>query len=118
MRYWSVALSLPIVEVLTTLTDGLLHHNQLLLLAPPGAGKSTWLPLQLLKLPWITGKIRLVTQRISRASMTQRAGRAGRIMPGVCWHLLTKEQAERSVAQREPEITYSDLSGCYFNLLL
>lgn len=65
-----------------------------------------------------TGLTQLITQRISKASMIQRAGRAGRIMPGICWHLLSKEQAERSVEQSEPEIMLSDLSGLYLNLLL
>ena len=43
-----------------------------------------------------TGLTRLITQRISQASMTQRAGRAGRLEPGICLHLLAKEQAERA----------------------
>lgn len=64
-----------------------------------------------------TGFTQLITQRISKASMVQRAGRAGRIMPGICWHLLSKEQAERAVEQSEPEIMLSDLSGLYLNLL-
>ena len=58
-----------------------------------------------------TGLTRLVTQRISQASMTQRAGRAGRLSPGICLHLLGKEQAERAAAQSEPEILHSDLSA-------
>lgn len=56
-----------------------------------------------------TGLTRLVTQRISQASMTQRAGRAGRLAPGICLHLLAKEQAERAAAQSDPEILHSDL---------
>ncbi|WP_264766980.1 helicase-related protein, partial [Klebsiella pneumoniae] len=46
-----------------------------------------------------TGLTRLVTQRVSQASMTQRAGRAGRLDPGICLHLIAKEQAERAAAQ-------------------
>ncbi|WJV61607.1 ATP-dependent helicase HrpB [Pectobacteriaceae bacterium C52] len=59
----------------------------------------------------------LVTQRISQASMTQRAGRAGRLSPGVCWHLFSKEQAERATSQSEAEILNSDLSGLWLDLL-
>ncbi|EBY0743679.1 ATP-dependent helicase HrpB [Salmonella enterica subsp. enterica serovar Typhisuis] len=64
-----------------------------------------------------TGLTRLVTQRISQASMTQRAGRAGRLAPGICLHLLAKEQAERAGAQSDPEILHSDLSGLLMEVL-
>lgn len=64
-----------------------------------------------------TGLTRLVTQRVSQASMTQRAGRAGRLEPGICLHLTGKEQAERAAAQSEPEILQSDLSGLFMELL-
>ncbi|HAT3909028.1 TPA: ATP-dependent helicase HrpB [Citrobacter freundii] len=64
-----------------------------------------------------TGLTRLITQRISQASMTQRAGRAGRLEPGICLHLLAKEQAERAAAQGEPEMLQSDLSGLLMELL-
>ncbi|XNM66855.1 hypothetical protein ACLK2E_00855 [Escherichia coli] len=64
-----------------------------------------------------TGLTRLVTQRISQASMTERAGRAGRLEPGICLHLLAKEQAERAAAQGDPEILQSDLSSLLLELL-
>ncbi|HCL6626528.1 TPA: ATP-dependent helicase HrpB [Citrobacter amalonaticus] len=65
-----------------------------------------------------TGLTRLFTQRISHASMTQRAGRAGRLEPGICLHLIAKEQAERAAVQGDPEILHSDLSGLLMELLL
>ncbi|WP_042958688.1 ATP-dependent helicase HrpB [Erwinia tasmaniensis] len=64
-----------------------------------------------------SGLTRLQTQRISQASMTQRAGRAGRLEPGICLHLLAQEQAERAAAQGEPEILNSDLSALWLDLL-
>lgn len=64
-----------------------------------------------------SGLTRLVTQRISQASMTQRAGRAGRLEPGLCWHLFSKEQAERASAQAQAEILQSDLSSFWLELL-
>lgn len=64
-----------------------------------------------------TGLTRLITQRISQASMTQRAGRAGRLEPGICLHLIAKEQAERAAAQSDPEILQSDLSSLLLELL-
>lgn len=64
-----------------------------------------------------SGLTRLVTQRISQASMTQRAGRAGRLEPGICLHLISAEQAERAAAQGDAEITQSDLSALLLELL-
>lgn len=64
-----------------------------------------------------SGVTRLVTQRISQASMTQRAGRAGRLSPGLCVHLFSREQAERAAEQGEPEIVQSDLSNLWLELL-
>ncbi|MCW2488736.1 ATP-dependent helicase HrpB [Candidatus Symbiopectobacterium sp. NZEC127] len=64
-----------------------------------------------------SGLTRLVTQRISQASMTQRAGRAGRLEAGLCVHLCAKEQAERAAAQSSPEILNSDLSSVWLELL-
>jgi ATP-dependent helicase HrpB len=64
-----------------------------------------------------TGLTRLITQRISQASMIQRAGRAGRLEPGICLHLTSAEQAERASLQSEPEILQSDLCGLLLDLL-
>ncbi|MEC5318960.1 ATP-dependent helicase HrpB [Brenneria populi subsp. brevivirga] len=64
-----------------------------------------------------SGLTRLVTQRISQASMVQRAGRAGRLCAGICWHLCSREQAERAAAQSDAEILNSDLSGFWLDLL-
>lgn len=65
-----------------------------------------------------TGLTKLLTQRISQASMVQRAGRAGRLEPGICLHLTSAEQAERAAQQSTPEILQSDLSGLVMDLLL
>lgn len=64
-----------------------------------------------------SGVTRLQTQRISQASMTQRAGRAGRLSPGICLHLIPQEQASRAAAQSEAEILHSDLSSLWLDLL-
>jgi len=64
-----------------------------------------------------TGLTRLQTQRVSQASMTQRAGRAGRLEPGICLHLLPKEQAERAASHSDAEILQSDLSSLWLDLL-
>ncbi|MEQ1975993.1 ATP-dependent helicase HrpB [Xenorhabdus sp. SGI240] len=64
-----------------------------------------------------SGLTRLMTQRISQASMIQRAGRAGRREAGVCWHLFSQDQAERAREHSEPEILHADLSGLQLSLL-
>ncbi|MFN0007285.1 MAG: ATP-dependent helicase HrpB [Planctomycetota bacterium] len=57
------------------------------------------------------GLDRLELSRISRASAEQRAGRAGRTAPGVCFRLWSQAE-ERSLREREdPEIRRVDLAG-------
>jgi ATP-dependent helicase HrpB len=57
----------------------------------------------------VTGMSRLETQRIARASAEQRAGRAGRTAPGVCYRLWS-ESADRGLAAFAlPEIAVADL---------
>ena len=60
---------------------------------------------------------RLRTQFVSQSSLTQRAGRAGRLMPGKCWHLVAQEQAERLADQATPEILRSELTDLLLNVL-
>jgi ATP-dependent helicase HrpB len=49
--------NLPINEVLPQIKNKLLTSNKLVLQAPPGAGKTTALPLALLNEPWLQDKI-------------------------------------------------------------
>ncbi|WP_339898513.1 ATP-dependent helicase HrpB [Paraglaciecola polaris] len=56
------------------------------------------------------GLTQLRTQMISKASATQRAGRAGRLAPGVCYRLWSKEQHQRLVEHTQAEILTSDLA--------
>lgn len=54
---------LPIDEVLATLFSALTRHTQVILKAPPGAGKSTRLPLALLDQALIQGRIIMLEPR-------------------------------------------------------
>ncbi|WP_095159294.1 ATP-dependent helicase HrpB [Pseudomonas sp. Irchel 3E13] len=63
-----------------------------------------------------SGMTRLDTQRISRASATQRAGRAGRLEPGVCYRLWSEAQHEQLAAYGTAEIIQADLSGLALQL--
>ncbi|MBM1185536.1 ATP-dependent helicase HrpB [Pseudomonas lundensis] len=58
-----------------------------------------------------SGMTRLDTQRISRASATQRAGRAGRLEPGVCYRLWSEDQHAQLAAYGTAEMMQADLAG-------
>src|SRR5690606_1731011 len=58
-----------------------------------------------------SGLTRLETVRASRASVDQRAGRAGRTQPGVAIRLWRAEQTAALPAFTPPEILEADLSG-------
>jgi ATP-dependent helicase HrpB len=57
-----------------------------------------------------TGMSRLETQRISRASADQRAGRAGRTAPGVCYRIWAESAQRALAAQAPPEMATADLA--------
>ena len=63
-----------------------------------------------------SGMTRLDTQRISRASATQRAGRAGRMEPGVCYRLWSEAQHEQLAAYGTAEMLQADLAGLALQL--
>ncbi|MCF2948779.1 ATP-dependent helicase HrpB [Paraglaciecola aquimarina] len=57
------------------------------------------------------GITHLQTKKISQASAIQRAGRAGRLGPGTCYRLWSKEQQDRLTPQSIPEILQTDMSS-------
>ncbi|NCB57084.1 MAG: ATP-dependent helicase HrpB [Gammaproteobacteria bacterium] len=58
-----------------------------------------------------SGVTRLETRQIAKASATQRAGRSGRLGPGVCYRLWNEEQQDRLDEQSPAEILRSDLAS-------
>jgi len=66
--------NLPIFEVLPSVKQELLNRNRLVLQAPPGAGKTTALPLSLLNEPWLKNKkiIMLEPRRLAVRSSASR----------------------------------------------
>ena len=64
-----------------------------------------------------SGMTRLDTQRISRASATQRAGRAGRLQPGACYRLWSQAQHEQLAAHGAAEMLQADLAGLALQLV-
>ncbi len=63
-----------------------------------------------------SGLTRLQTQRASKASIDQRAGRAGRTAPGIAIRLWRKEQTASLSAYTQPEILAADLSHLVLDL--
>lgn len=65
-----------------------------------------------------SGMSRLVTEPVTRAEATQRAGRAGRIAPGLCYRLWTRGEEGALRAFPPPEIEAADLAGLALELAL
>jgi ATP-dependent helicase HrpB len=65
-----------------------------------------------------SGMTRLVTERVSQASATQRAGRAGRLEPGTCYRLWDEPENRGLMAFDPPEINAADLTSLVLTLAL
>lgn len=65
---------LPIFEIIPDVRRELIKSNTLILQAPPGAGKSTILPIQLLNEPWLNAKkiLMLEPRRLAARAVAQR----------------------------------------------
>jgi len=57
-----------------------------------------------------TGMVRLETGKVSQAGAAQRAGRAGRVEPGIAWRLWPEAQHKALAPRAEPEIAIADLA--------
>ena len=69
-----MAPQLPIHAIIPDVRDRLAEHNTLIVQAPPGAGKSTVLPLELLDAPWLKGKkiLMLEPRRLAARAVARR----------------------------------------------
>ncbi|WP_417316649.1 ATP-dependent helicase HrpB [Emcibacter sp.] len=63
-----------------------------------------------------TGMSGLTTQRVSRAAADQRAGRAGRLAPGICYRLWSEASQRSLIPFSPPEISQADLSPLLLQL--
>ncbi len=65
---------LPIFEVLDEILSTLEHHNELVLEAPPGAGKTTQVPIALLGSSWLSSKqiVLLEPRRVAARAAAER----------------------------------------------
>lgn len=66
--------TLPIHDALSNLRDALRTHSSVVLQAPPGAGKSTGVPLALLNEPWLNGRkiVMLEPRRLAARAVATR----------------------------------------------
>lgn len=60
---------------------------------------------------------RLQIEPISQASAEQRKGRCGRLGPGICYRLYSKEDFEKRDAATEPDIRRTSLAGTILSML-
>ncbi len=65
-----------------------------------------------------SGMSRLVTEKVTRAEATQRAGRAGRVAEGACYRLWAKGEEGALSAYPSAEIEAADLTGLALELAL
>lgn len=65
-----------------------------------------------------SGMSRLATVRVTQDAAVQRAGRAGRTAPGVCYRLWSEGEHAALLARRTPEILSADLAPLALELAL
>lgn len=63
-----------------------------------------------------TGMSRLETVQVSAPSAEQRRGRAGRLRPGACYRLWSRDEQDRLAPRGVPEIQEADLSSLLLEL--
>jgi ATP-dependent helicase HrpB len=71
---WANEMNYPVLDILPDIRAALAHHPVAILQAPPGAGKSTVLPLHLLDEPWLQGRkiVMLEPRRLAARAVAQR----------------------------------------------
>ncbi len=98
--------ALPILAVLPDLLAALRARSSAVLVAPPGAGKTTAVAPALLAEPWCTGEILLLSPRrlAARAAAERMAATAGEPV-GQTFGYATRMDSKRSAATRVTVIT-------------
>src|SRR6478609_5943774 len=99
---------LPVTEALPALTAALRAGSNALLIAPPGAGKTTLVPLVLKDEPWAAGRKILVleSRRVAaRAAARRMAELIGEAAPGGTIGLATRLDRAVSAATRVEVVT-------------
>jgi ATP-dependent helicase HrpB len=98
----------PIVEALPRLRAALRVHPNAVLEAPPGAGKSTVVPLALLDEPWLAGGQRILMlqpRRIAARAVARRLAQLAGSEPGQLVGYRTRLESRVSAATRIEVVT-------------
>ena len=98
---------LPIVDALPALRAALGSHPCAVLEAPPGAGKSTVVPLALLDEPWLAGKriVMLQPRRIATRAVATRMAQIAGGEPGGLVGYRTRMETKAGPATRIEVVT-------------
>ncbi len=98
----------PILDVLPALRSALRAHRNAVLVAPPGAGKSTVVPLALLDEPWLGAGKRIVMlqpRRIAARAVARRLAQIAGSEPGQLIGYRTRLETRVSAATRIEVVT-------------
>ncbi len=98
---------LPIRDALPELREALRKHRNAVLEAPPGAGKSTVVPLALLEEPWLAGRRILMLQprRIAARAVARRLAQLAGSEPGQLVGYRTRLETRVTAATRIEVVT-------------
>jgi len=107
-RAMHLPLDLPVAEALPRLAQALIEGSNAVLVAPPGAGKTTLVPLALMAAPWAaSGRILVLEPRrvAARAAARRMADLLGEDAPGGTIGLATRLDRAHSARTRVEVIT-------------
>ena len=95
--------TLPINQVLPEVKEKLLNNSRLVLQAPPGAGKTTALPLALLDEPWLKGK-KIIMLEPRRLAVRSSAARMAELLGEKVGQTIGYQVKMDSVQSKETQI--------------
>lgn len=102
-----MSMDLPVLEVMSLLREKLRTNPIAILQAPPGAGKSTVVPLQLLDEPWLKGRkiIMLEPRRLATKTVAARMAQINKESPGQTIGYRIRFESQVSSATRIEVVT-------------
>jgi ATP-dependent helicase HrpB len=98
---------LPVVEAIPDIRAALAEHSRAVLVAPPGAGKTTVVPLALLDEPWLDGRriVMLEPRRLATRAAAQRMAHTTRTDVGTLVGYQTRDERHIGAATRIEVVT-------------
>jgi ATP-dependent helicase HrpB len=98
---------LPVVEAISDIRAALAEHSRAVLVAPPGAGKTTVIPLAVLDEPWLDGRriVMLEPRRLATRAAAQRMAHTTQTDVGTLVGYQTRDERHISAATRIEVVT-------------